>query len=65
MEEIKIRKSSNVKTLDVVVEETTRSYICEVLEKHSGNVAAAANALGLSRQGLYKKMKRLGIDWNQ
>jgi transcriptional regulator with PAS, ATPase and Fis domain len=65
MEDVKMSEKPNVKTLDVVVEETTRMYISEVLDKHSGNVAAAANALGLSRQGLYKKMKRLGIDWNQ
>lgn len=52
-------------TLETVVEETVRTYIKEVLEQKSGNVAATADALGLTRQGLYKKMKRLGIDWQE
>ena len=49
-------------TLDAIVEETCRSYIREVLQRKSGNITATAQTLGLSRQGLYKKMKRLGID---
>ncbi|MFC2085626.1 helix-turn-helix domain-containing protein [Bacteroidota bacterium] len=52
-------------TLEAIVEQTSRSYIREVLNRKSGNVSAAAHALGLSRQGLYKKMKRLGIDWQE
>jgi hydrogenase-4 transcriptional activator len=52
-------------TLDAIVEETVRTYIREVLRKESGNITATANTLGLSRQGLYKKMKRLGIHWQQ
>ena len=60
---ITYREYQKERTLDAVVEETARSYILEVLERKSGNVAATASALGLSRQGLYKKMKRLGIDW--
>ena len=52
-------------TLDAIVEETVRTYIREVLDKKSGNVTATANTLGLTRQGLYKKMKRLGIDWQE
>ena len=58
-------QSSHELTLDALVEETARSYIREVLQKKSGNVTAAAHALGLSRQGLYKKMRRLGIDWQE
>lgn len=65
MEEIEISENGKLKTLDAVVEETVRSYIREVLDENSGNVTAAADALGLSRQGLYKKMKRLGIDWHR
>jgi transcriptional regulator of acetoin/glycerol metabolism len=33
-----------------------------VLQNHGGKVTASADVLGLTRQGLYKKMKRLGID---
>ncbi len=49
-------------TLDSVMTQTERSYIREVLERTDGNITAAATTLGVSRQGLYKKMKRLGID---
>jgi len=31
------------------------------LEQHSGRKAATAKALGLTREGLYKKLKRLGV----
>ncbi|MBL8785549.1 MAG: sigma 54-interacting transcriptional regulator [Deltaproteobacteria bacterium] len=33
-----------------------------VLERHRGNVAAAARELGLTRQSLYRLIERLGID---
>jgi DNA-binding NtrC family response regulator len=49
-------------TLDAVIEKISRSYISEILQQKSGNITATASALGLSRQGLYKKMKRLGIE---
>lgn len=65
MEKQQIINFEEGKTLDAVVEETARSYIREVLDAKSGNVAATASVLGLSRQGLYKKMKRLGIDWQE
>ncbi len=32
------------------------------LERHGGRRAATARALGITREGLYKKMKRLGIE---
>lgn len=38
-----------------------RQYIQNVLEKNGGNVSAAARALGLSRQALQYKMKKLEI----
>ena len=34
----------------------------ESLAQHSGNVAAAARDLGLSRQSLYRLIERLGLD---
>jgi len=41
----------------------TRAYEAELirsaLESHKGNKADAARALGLTRQGLWKKMRRL------
>ncbi|MDG2304870.1 MAG: sigma 54-interacting transcriptional regulator [Candidatus Binatia bacterium] len=38
-----------------------RTHIAEVLEQNGGNVSKAAQALGLSRGGLHKKLKELGL----
>jgi transcriptional regulator with GAF, ATPase, and Fis domain len=43
------------------VEELERSLITRALSRFRGNQSRAAEALGLSRFGLQKKMKRLGI----
>lgn len=48
--------------LEQILSTTECSIIERALSDHKGQVAAAANALGLTRQGLYKKMKRLGIN---
>lgn len=47
--------------LDQILSTTECGIIERALADHKGQVAAAADALGLTRQGLYKKMKRLGI----
>ena len=36
--------------------------ILETLRQTGGNIRAAANLLGVSRGGLYVKLRRLGID---
>ncbi len=38
-----------------------RKHIAAVLEEHDDNVSRAAEALGLSRGGLHKKLKELGL----
>ncbi len=48
--------------LDAVLADTEKALIERVLAENRGRISAAARALGLTRQGLYKKMKRLGID---
>lgn len=47
--------------LEDILSNTERSVIERVMEKYQGQVSSAAQALGLTRQGLYKKLKRLGI----
>lgn len=47
--------------LDEILAHTEKTVIERVLDKYQGQVSAAADALGLTRQGLYKKLKRLGI----
>ncbi|MFP4227275.1 MAG: sigma 54-interacting transcriptional regulator [Salinivenus sp.] len=49
-------------TLSDVLSQTETDVIERVLEACDGQVTASAEVLGLTRQGLYKKMKRLGID---
>jgi DNA-binding NtrC family response regulator len=56
------RRARNV-TLGVAVERLEREMIEGVLQRTSGNVTRTAQALGLTRRGLYLKMDRLGIDY--
>ena len=49
------------KSLPDAVEALERRMIAEALRESGGNKQKAAHALGLSRQGLIKKLKRLGI----
>ena len=55
------RIHSLIPTLNHVVSEAERAHIQRVLDVMKGNVSETAITLGLTRQGLYKKMKRLGI----
>lgn len=48
--------------LDDALERAERACIEQALDEHDGHVASAAGRLGLTRQGLYKKMKRLNIE---
>ena len=50
------------RSLNDVLSKTETAAIERVLQACEGQVTASAEVLGLSRQGLYKKMKRLGID---
>lgn len=49
-------------TLDEALSSTERQYVRRVLSACDGRVSTAAEHLGISRQGLYKKMRRLDID---
>jgi hydrogenase-4 transcriptional activator len=49
-------------SLAALVDEVERGLIEETLAKASGNIAESARVLGLTRRGLYLKLKRLGID---
>jgi len=50
------------RTLKQALEGPERQIILEVLETHSWNRHATADALGINRTTLYKKMKRLGLE---
>ena len=49
------------KTIDEVIEAIERRMIEDALKKYRWNKQKAAQELGLSRQGLLKKLKRLAI----
>ena len=49
------------KTIDEVINAIERRMVEDALKKHHWNKQKAAQELGLSRQGLGKKLKRLGI----
>jgi DNA-binding NtrC family response regulator len=43
------------------LEDVERLLITKALERHGGNVSLAANALGLSRSALYRRLQRHGL----
>jgi DNA-binding NtrC family response regulator len=49
-------------TLADLVDVLERGVIAESLARSGGNIAESARTLGLTRRGLYLKLKRLGID---
>lgn len=46
---------------DMSLEEAERTLIRAALKRHRGNVVEAAEALGLSRSAMYRRMEKLGI----
>ncbi len=48
-------------TLRDRVDQVERVIVLEVLKEHGNNKTSAARALGITREGLHKKMKLLGI----
>jgi hydrogenase-4 transcriptional activator len=50
------------RNLAAAVEEVEREVIGSALRRSSGNISETARVLGLTRRGLYLKMRRLGLD---
>jgi DNA-binding NtrC family response regulator len=48
--------------LAAAVEQVERELITTTLDRSSGNISETARLLGLTRRGLYLKMRRLGLD---
>ncbi|MFW6023302.1 MAG: helix-turn-helix domain-containing protein, partial [Myxococcota bacterium] len=65
----KIRKAENVVervrpkkgTLKEMVEEVEKWILMEALREHGGNKSATAKTLGITREGLHKKLKSYGL----
>ena len=49
-------------TLASVVDDIERDLIREMLARHRGNISESARSLGLTRRGLYLKLRRLGLE---
>lgn len=52
---------NSLTTLRDIAAEVERGVVAEALARYGGNRTRAARSLGLSRQGLTKKMRRLGV----
>jgi len=49
-------------TLASVVDDIERDLIRNTLTRHRGNISESARSLGLTRRGLYLKLRRLGLE---
>jgi hydrogenase-4 transcriptional activator len=49
-------------TLASAVEQVERDLIQTALTRHGGNISQTARSLGLTRRGLYLKLRRLGLE---
>jgi hydrogenase-4 transcriptional activator len=54
-----VRTNANLAT---AIEQVEREYIQSALDRSAGNISEAARNLGLTRRGLYLKLRRLGLD---
>src|SRR4029079_5529746 len=56
------RRSLAAANLASAVEQVERDMIQQALDRARGNISETARALGLTRRGLYLKLRRLGLD---
>ncbi len=56
------RRSPHSPHLATAVEQIERELIQSTLERTLGNISEAARSLGLTRRGLYLKLRRLGLE---
>ncbi|HZJ70163.1 MAG TPA: helix-turn-helix domain-containing protein, partial [Planctomycetota bacterium] len=52
---------SNARLEDMSLEDVECLLIKKALARHDGNVSRAAEALGLSRSALYRRLQRFGL----
>jgi len=57
-----IRTSRSTPNLASAVEQVERELIQAALDRADGNISESARELGLTRRGLYLKIRRLGLD---
>src|SRR6185503_5160761 len=54
-------RAASAKIEDMSLEEVESLLIKKALSRHSGNISHAADALGLSRSALYRRMQKYGL----
>jgi DNA-binding NtrC family response regulator len=54
-------KTASGRIEDLSLEEVENLLIKKALARHSGNISHAADALGLSRSALYRRMQKYGV----
>ncbi|MGC8865110.1 MAG: sigma-54-dependent transcriptional regulator [Bacteroidales bacterium] len=59
---VSTRKSPLKRDKSLVIRETERQMVLKALEKHLGNISHAARELGITRQSLYRRMEKYGIE---
>jgi DNA-binding NtrC family response regulator len=59
---LRVRDEPSVPPGDTTLEAAERLMIERALARHGGNVSKAAEALGLSRSALYRRLQRLDVD---
>jgi hydrogenase-4 transcriptional activator len=57
-----VRTSRSVPNLAAAVEQVERDLIQAALDRAGGNISETARSLGLTRRGLYLKIRRLGLE---
>jgi DNA-binding NtrC family response regulator/tetratricopeptide (TPR) repeat protein len=57
-----VTRPTTARNLASAVEDVEREIIGTALRRTSGNISETARVLGLTRRGLYLKMRRLGLD---
>jgi DNA-binding NtrC family response regulator len=55
-------RSRTAASLASAVEEVERDMIQTALDRSGGNISQTARTLGLTRRGLYLKLRRLGLE---
>jgi hydrogenase-4 transcriptional activator len=56
------RQTRTTENLAVAIEQVEREMIQAALDRTTGNISETARLLGLTRRGLYLKLRRLGLD---
>ena len=61
VEGLVVQAGANKGTLKEMVEQVEKYFLIEALREHNNNKTSAAKALGITREGLHKKLRQLKI----